>query len=252
MKTALITGASSGIGRDIARELSRQGWKLLLVARRKNRLAQLAKELGTPCRIYVCDVSREENCHWLYERTREQHVDFLVNAAGFGLFGPFLETDLDRELEMIDVNIKAVHLLTKLFLRDFVERDAGYILNVASSAGFMAGPLLSTYYATKNYVVRLSEAIAEELRTMGSSVTISCLCPGPVDTEFNEQAGVSGFSIKALPSKVVAKQAVRQTFAGKLLIIPGMSVKLGTVAARFMPEKPLLRIVHNIQKGKGK
>lgn len=250
MKTALITGASSGIGRDIARELSRQGWKLLLVARRRDRLEQLAKELGTPCRIYVCDVSREENCRWLYERTREHQVRLLVNAAGFGLFGEFLHTDLDREMEMIDVNIKAVHILTKLFLQDFVRQDAGCILNVASSAGFMAGPLLSTYYATKNYVVRLSEAIAEELRAMGSAVTISCLCPGPVDTEFNQHAGVSGFSVKALSSETVAKQAVRQALAGKLFILPGFSVKMGTIASRLIPEKPLLRIVHCIQKGK--
>ena len=250
MKTALITGASSGIGRDIARELSRQGWKLLLVARRRDRLEQLAKELGTPCRIYVCDVSREENCRWLYERTREHQVRLLVNAAGFGLFGEFLHTDLDREMEMIDVNIKAVHILTKLFLQDFVQKDTGCILNVASSAGFMAGPLLSTYYATKNYVVRLSEAIAEELRAMGSAVTISCLCPGPVDTEFNQHAGVAGFSVKALSSEVVAKQAVRQALAGKLFILPGLSVKMGTMASRLIPEKPLLRIVHRIQKGK--
>lgn len=252
MKTALITGASSGIGRDIARELSRRGWKLLLVARRKDRLEQLAKELGTPCRIYVCDVSREENCRWLYERTREQNVSFLVNAAGFGLFGDFLHTDLDREMEMIDVNIKAVHILTKLFLQDFVQKDTGCILNVASSAGFMAGPLLSAYYATKNYVVRLSEAIAEELRSMGSSVTISCLCPGPVDTEFNQHAGVSGFSVKALSSEAVAKQAIRQALAGKLLILPGLSVKMGIMASRLIPEKPLLRIVHGIQKGKAR
>lgn len=250
MKTALITGASSGIGRDIARELSRQGWKLLLVARRRDRLEQLAKELGTPCRIYVCDVSKEENCRWLYERTKDLDVQFLVNAAGFGLFGSFVTADLDRELEMIDVNIKAVHILTKLFLQDFVQKDSGYILNVASSAGFMAGPLLSTYYATKNYVVRLSEAIAEELRSAGSAVTISCLCPGPVDTEFNQRAGVAGFSVKALSSEAVGKQAVRQTLAGKLLILPGMSVKLSAFAARLIPEKPLLRMVHGIQKGK--
>ncbi|MCD8355596.1 MAG: SDR family oxidoreductase [Clostridia bacterium] len=250
MKTALITGASSGIGRDIARELSRRGWRLLLVARRRDRLEELSKELHTPCRVYVCDISREENCHWLYEHTKEQDVSFLVNAAGFGLFGNFVDTDLNREMEMIDVNIKAVHILTKLFLQDFVKKDAGCILNVASSAGFMAGPLLSTYYATKNYVVRLSEAISEELRSMGSAVTISCLCPGPVDTEFNQTAGVAGFSVKALASEKVARLAVRQALAGKLLIIPGAAVRLGAVFSRFVPEKPLLRIVHGIQKGK--
>lgn len=139
MKTALITGASSGIGRDIARELSRQGWRLLLAARRRDRLEALAKELQTPCRIYVCDVSKKENCIWLHEQTRAQGVSLLVNAAGFGLFGNFSSTELNRELEMIDVNIRAVHILTKLFLRDFIKQDAGAILNVASSAGFFGG-----------------------------------------------------------------------------------------------------------------
>ncbi len=250
MKTALITGASSGIGRDIARELSARGWRLLLVARRRDRLEELARELHTPCRIYVCDVSSEKNCRWLYERAKEQDVSLLVNGAGFGLYGRFAETDLDRELEMIDVNIRAVHILTKLFLRDFMAKNEGRILNIASSAGFLPGPLLSTYYATKNYVVRLSEAIYEELRADGSAVTISCLCPGPVDTEFNQVAGVQ-FGIDSLSSEQVAGEAVEQTLRGKLLIVPGTMMKLGTAAARFVPEKPLLRIVRGIQMRKG-
>lgn len=251
MKTALITGASSGIGRDIARELSARGWRVLLAARRRDRLEQLAKELQTPCRIYVCDVSKQENCRWLYERAREQNVSLLVNAAGFGLYGAFAQTDLERELDMIDVNIKAVHILTKLFLRDFMEKNEGHILNVASSAGFLPGPLLSTYYATKNYVVRLSEAIAEELRAAGSAVTISCLCPGPVATEFNTVAGAHDPS-GALTSEQVAKQAVAGALAGKLIIMPGATVRLGAAAARLAPERVLLRIVHGFQKSKGK
>ena len=243
MKTALVTGASSGIGREIARELSRRGWRLLLVARRRD-------QLGTPCRLYVCDISREENCYWLYERAKEQDVTLLVNGAGFGLYGKFAETDLDRELEMIDVNIKAVHILTKLFLRDFMQKNEGRILNIASSAGFLPGPLLSTYYATKNYVVRLSEAIYEELHEAGSPVTISCLCPGPVETEFNEVAGAHS-AAKGLSCEQVAKQAVEQTLAGKLLIIPGKMVRLGAAASRLVPDKPLMRIVRSFQEKKG-
>lgn len=246
MKTALVTGASSGIGRDIARELSKRGWRLLLAARRKERLEELAAELGTPTRIYVCDLSREKDCRWLYERTREQGVSLLVNAAGFGLYGPFCEADLDRELEMIDVNIRAVHILTKLFVRDFAAADEGRILNVASAAGFLPGPLLSTYYATKNYVVRLSEALAEELRQAGSSVTISCLCPGPVDTEFNQVAGAH-FGIKPLTSKAVARMAVRDTLRGKMLIIPGIATRLGLTAGRLVPDEEMLRIMKLIQ-----
>ena len=246
MKTALITGASSGIGRDIARELSRQGWRVLLAARRKDRLEELAHELGTPSRLYVCDLSRERDCRWLHARTQEQNVSLLVNAAGFGLYGRFLDASLDRELEMIDVNIRAVHILTKLFARDFDARGEGRILNVASAAGFFPGPLLSTYYATKNYVVRLSEALAEELRVSGSPVTVSCLCPGPVDTEFNDVAGAQ-FGVKPMTSAEVARIAVRGTLRGQLLIIPGLSTRAGLAAGRLVPDRQLLRIMRLIQ-----
>lgn len=250
MKTALVTGASSGIGRDIARELSRQGWRVLLAARRRDRLQALAEELPNPARVYVCDLSREGDCNWLYERAKEQNVSLLVNAAGFGLYGDFVKTSLDRELRMIDVNIRAVHILTKRFVQDFVEKDEGRILNVASAAGFLPGPLLSTYYATKNYVVRLSEAVAEELRSRGSSVTISCLCPGPVDTEFNQVAGAK-FGIKPKSSAAVARIAVRDTLRGKLLIVPGWTTRLGLVAGRLVPDEQMLRIVKLIQQLKG-
>ncbi|HIV69009.1 MAG TPA: SDR family oxidoreductase [Candidatus Butyricicoccus stercorigallinarum] len=250
VKTALITGASSGIGREIARELSRRGWRLLLVARRRDRLEQLARQLPTPCRLYVCDLSQERSCRWLYERTREQNVTLLVNGAGFGLYGAFAQTDLDRELEMIDVNIRAVHILTKLFLRDFMRNNEGRILNIASSAGFLPGPLLATYYATKNYVVRLSEAIYEELRAAGSPVTISCLCPGPVETEFNQVAGAKS-AARGVSCAQVARQAVAQTLEGRLLIFPGRMVRLGAAAARLVPEKQLLRLVRGFQEKKG-
>ncbi len=246
MKTALITGASSGIGRDIARELSRRGWRVLLAARRKERLQELAKELHTPSRIYVCDLAKEKDCYWLHERTKEQDVSLVVNAAGFGLYGEFLKLPLERELEMIDVNVRAVHILTKLFAQDFVEKNEGRILNVASAAGFLPGPLLTTYYATKNYVVRLSEALSEELRMAGSAVTVSCLCPGPVDTEFNDVSGAK-FGVKPMTSREVADMAVRDTLKGKLLIIPGVSTHAGLIAGRLVPDKVMLRIMHYIQ-----
>lgn len=222
----------------------------MLAARRKSRLEELAAELDTPTRIYVCDLSREKDCRWLYERTREQGVSLLVNAAGFGLYGRFREGDLDRELEMIDVNVRAVHILTKLFVQDFVKANEGRILNVASAAGFLPGPLMATYYATKNYVVRLSEALAEELRQEGSAVTISCLCPGPVDTEFNEVSGAR-FGIKPLTSAAVAQMAVRETLRGRLLIIPGLSTRAGLTAGRLVPDRQMLRIMKLIQGMKG-
>ena len=156
---ALITGASSGIGRDIARELSNRGYDLILVARRKSRLEELANELNTKVEIIDMDISSTYNCMQLYNKVKKDNIDILINNAGFGLFGSFDETNLDKELDMIDLNIKAVHVLTKLFLKDFIEKDKGYILNVASSAAFVPGPLMATYYATKAYVLQLTEAL---------------------------------------------------------------------------------------------
>lgn len=243
---ALVTGASSGIGENISYELSKRGYDIILVARDKDNLERVAKKIKTNTKIIVCDLSDEKKVRDLYKEVKKENIDVLVNNAGFGLFGVFSETDLDREIEMIDVNIKAVHILTKLFLKDFVKRDSGYILNVASSAGFMAGPKLNTYYATKNYVVSLTEAIYEELRQDKSNVHISALCPGPVDTNFNNVAKGS-FTVKALKPDSVAKYAVDSLFKNKLIIIPGFSMKLGVYAARVIPIKFMLKINYKIQ-----
>lgn len=243
---ALVTGASSGIGENISYELSKRGYDIILVARDKDNLERVAKKIKTNTKIIVCDLSDEKKVRDLYKEVKKENIDVLVNNAGFGLFGVFSETDLDREIEMIDVNIKAVHILTKLLLKDFVKRDSGYILNVASSAGFMAGPKLNTYYATKNYVVSLTEAIYEELRQDKSNVHISALCPGPVDTNFNNVAKGS-FTVKALKPDSVAKYAVDSLFKNKLIIIPGFSMKLGVYAARVIPIKFMLKINYKIQ-----
>ncbi len=247
---ALITGASSGIGRDMARYLAKKGWELILVARRADRLNELKDELdGAQVHCISLDVGRAEDCRRLYESVRDEQIDMLVNNAGFGLAGEFSETDLDTELNMIDVNIRAVHILTKLFLRDFIERDRGIILNVASSAGFMPGPLLSTYYATKNYVLRLTEAIYEELRRRGSHVKISALCPGPVNTEFNRVAKVK-FAVDGISSEECAKTAIDGAIMGKLIIIPGTMMKAGLFFRRFVPEKTLLKLAYGFQRRK--
>ena len=179
---ALITGASSGIGREIARQLSAMGIDVILVARRMTRLQELKEELEGNVQIICMDLRDALSCRMLYERLREEDIDILVNNAGFGVYGAFDETDLDKELAMIDVNVRAVHILTKLFLRDFIARDYGYILNVASIAGYLPGPLMAGYYASKAYVLRLSEAIYGELRRKKSNVHITALCPGPVQT----------------------------------------------------------------------
>ncbi len=245
---ALVTGASSGIGREMAKILSDMGYDLILVARRKKKLEELKKQLTTKVTIINLDISSTYNCMKLYDKVKKEDIDIVINNAGFGLFGEFTETSLDKELDMIDTNIKAVHTLTKLFLKDFKEKDSGYILNVASSAAFLSGPLMSTYYATKGYVLKLTEAIYEELRREDSNVYIGALCPGPVDTEFNDVANVK-FSIQSLNSHDVAEYAINQMFKRKLIIIPGWKMKF-IVFSRLLPRKLLLRINYNIQKKK--
>lgn len=248
---ALITGASSGLGADMARVLVSEGYEVILVARRKTKLEKLAKELGDKAQIIVKDVSSTYNCMELYRELKKENIDILINNAGFGMCGYFNKTDLDKELDMIDLNVKAVHTLTKLFLKDFIKKDRGYILNVASSAGFMPGPLMTTYYATKNYVVSLTSALYEELRKLNSSVSVSCLCPGPVETEFNKVARVK-FSIKGENSMDVAKYAIKKMFDEKLIIVPTFKMKLALWFTKFIPRKTLLKMTYKIQENKTK
>ena len=245
----LITGASSGIGKSFAKVLSEQGHELILVARRKKKLEALAKELNTKVEIIDMDISSTYNCMDLYNKVKKEKIDVLINNAGFGLFGKFDETKIDKELDMIDLNIKTVHTLTKLFLKDFKKRDSGYILNVASLAGFMPGPLMSTYYATKAYVLNLTTAINEELKKDCSNVYVGALCPGPVDTEFNDVAKVT-MSLKSLSSDYVANYAVKKMFKEKRVIIPGFINKIVAYFSKFLPLSIILKIAYNNQKKK--
>ncbi len=247
----LITGASSGIGRDMARYLSSKGAELILVSRNTQKLEQLKKSLKTRAEIIPCNLADENEVFELYNKCRSKNIDFLINNAGYGLFGEFDKTDLRDELDMINVNIKALHILTKLFLRDFRKRDHGRILNVASSAGFMTGPLMSSYYASKNYVVRLTLAIREELRRAGSNVKISAFCPGPVDTNFNNRAGVV-FSVKSITSEYAAKYAIDKCFSGKAVIVPTLEMKLGIIGSKLVPDGLLSAVAYNIQHSKKK
>lgn len=247
---ALITGASSGLGKDMAKILSDKGYDLILVARSEEKMKLLSSTLKTNIKIIALDLSKEEACFQLYERVKDDDIDILINNAGFGLFGEFSNTDLKEELNMIDLNIKAVHILTKLFLKDFKKKNQGKILNVASSAAFSPGPLLSTYYGTKAYVLRLTEAIYEELRREKSNVYIGALCPGPVDTGFNDRANVK-FSLKGLNSFDVASYAIEKMEKGKLIIIPGKLMKVTRIAQRLVPDKILLKATYKIQRKKG-
>lgn len=243
---ALITGASSGIGKNMAYVLANKGIDLILVARNKDELLKIKANVKVNVEVIELDLLKEKNVFKLYEMCKDGNIDILINNAGFGLFGLFTETDLARELEMIDLNIKAYHILTKLFLKDFVEKDNGYILNVASSAGFMAGPRLSTYYATKNYVLKLTMAINEELRQSGSNVVVSALCPDPVNTNFNKVAH-GEFSIKEASPKYVAEYAINKLFKKKMIIIPTFRIKLGIFLLRILPYRIQLIYCYHIQ-----
>lgn len=243
---ALITGASSGIGRDMARYLSSMGYDVIVVARRLDRLEELKNELKN-IEIVSLDISNYDNCLKLFNKY--SNIDILINNAGFGVFGSFNNTDLARELEMIDTNIKAVHILTKLYLKEFVKKDKGYILNVASTAGFFSGPLMDTYYATKGYVLKLTEGIKEELNRIKSNVYIGALCPGPTDTEFNNVAKVK-FMTKSLSSEYVARYGIDNMFKRKVIIIPGFMNKMAVFFSRFISRKRMIKMVYNIQRKK--
>lgn len=245
----LITGASSGIGLDMAKYLAQKKHELILVARDRKKLEYIQEKLPTKVTIIVADLSNEQKVKELYVLTKGENIDILINNAGFGTFGYFTETDLNKELEMIDTNIKAVHVLTKLFLKDMEQRNSGYILNVASSAAFQPGPLMSTYYATKSYVYQLTEALYYEQKKKKSNVHLAVLCPGPVKTNFNNVAGVK-FGVKPLSSTYVAKYAIDKLLDKKMLIIPGFKMKCAKFLGRFVSDKFLLRMTYRIQKKK--
>ncbi len=248
---ALITGASSGIGKEMAIYLSSLGWDLVLVSRNKEKLEELSSRLKTKVKLVVIDLSSEKGAKDLYMITKNENIDFLINNAGFGLFGDYKDVSLSTELDMIDLNIKTVHILTRMFLKDMEKRNSGYILNVASSAGLLrGGPLMSTYYATKGYVVDFTLATYEELRRNKSKVGISVLCPGPVKTNFNNVAGVK-FNLSSLDAKYVARYAIDEVLKKrKLVIVPGFKVRMGIFFSRFLSIKRLLKTTYNIQRRK--
>lgn len=247
---ALITGASSGIGRDIARVLSKEGYDLVLVARDEEKLKKVKNELqkdNANIKIISTDLSKQENCISLHNQVKK--IDLLINNAGFGDCGNFTKTNLNKEISMIQTNIIAYHILTKLYLIDMMEIDNGKILNVASIAGFMPGPLMATYYATKAYIVSLSESIREELKKEKSNVQISILCPGPVSTNFNKVAKVK-FNMREANSQKVAEYAINKLKKGQFYIIPGIDVKFAKIGAKLSPAKLTSKITYRIQKRK--
>ena len=252
---ALITGASSGLGWDMAHVLSEMGYDIIAVARRRDRLEKLKAELETEVEILCLDVTEPEECRMIAKRASETEV--FINNAGFGVFGELCETDLNREIKMLDTNICAVHILTKLVAQEYRKKDKGYILNVASLAAFFPGPLFAGYYASKAYVLRLTQALSEELRREGSNVGVSVLCPGPVATEFGDVAKVNfgfgderGSSFIILDSREVAEYAIEKMFSGKEVIIPGTIMKIAAFLRRILSDKLLAKAVCLIQRKK--
>ena len=245
----LITGASRGIGKSIANTYAKIGYDLILVARDMGKLELVKEEIGSKVNVELCvmDLADIDNCKRLYNMYRD--IDILINNAGMGKFGEFVDIDLDDELKMIDINVRSMHTLMKLYLDDMVKKDRGMILNVASIAGFMPGPLMSTYYATKNYVVSLSEGVREELRKKKSNVKISILCPGPVKTNFDNVAGVS-FSLRGKSSDDVARYAIDKFSKGKFYIVPGIDIKILRFISGIVPNSLISKVVYYQQKKK--
>lgn len=249
---ALITGASSGLGWEMARILSEKGYDIIAVARRSEKLIELKNSLNTNVEMLCLDVTKEDDLEIIAQHLDD--ADVFINNAGFGVFGDLCSSKLDDELNMINTNIKAVHILTKLAAQKFKQRNSGYIMNVASIAAFFPGPLFSAYYGTKAYVFRITQALCEELRREKSKVKVSVLCPGPVKTEFEQVAKVSfgngdefGRSLIIADKRKVSEYAIRQMLKGKHIIIPTIPMKIAVFFRRILSEKALCRIMYYLQ-----
>ncbi|HEY4733270.1 MAG TPA: SDR family oxidoreductase [Gemmatimonadaceae bacterium] len=250
-QTALVTGASSGIGLELAKVLARHGYDLVLVARKRDALEAVAGQIegqyDVKAHVFAADLRRREapEAIWDFLRNEAIPVTVLINNAGFGLGGEFADTELTRELEMIQVNIAALTHLTKLFLPAMIKAKSGRVLNVASTAAFQPGPLMAVYYATKAYVLSFSEALAEELRNTG--VTVTALCPGPTRTEFASEAGVTNsrlFSLfGAADATDVAEYGFRAMMAGTRVAIPGIKNKIVAQVNRISPRAITAKVV---------
>ena len=249
-KYAVITGASAGLGAAFAKQLAKEGYPLVLIARRTSRMCRLVKKLSVPCEIISADLTKPEECQRVFEAVKDKPVELFINNAGFGDCGPFIEGSLEKEQQMIRLNIQAVHFFTKKMLQKMQKSDHGYILNIASSAGLIpAGPYMASYYATKAYVTSLTRAVAAELKECHSSVYAGCLCPGPVDTEFNDHANVE-FALKGISAGYCVRYTLSRMRKRKTVIIPTARMKFVILAGRLLPENLYIRLVSHQQKKK--
>ncbi|HVE78022.1 MAG TPA: SDR family oxidoreductase [Gemmatimonadaceae bacterium] len=255
--TALVTGASGGIGLELARACAGDGWDVVLVARGESALRAAASELGRSggaARYIVADLARPEAPAELVARLEADgtRVDALVNNAGFGLLGSFVTTDWAREREMIQLNVTALTELTKRLVPGMVARGRGRVLNVASTAAFVPGPFMAVYYASKAYVLSLSQALANEVR--GTGVTVTALCPGPVRTRFAETAGAGGSNLFQGPLVMDAERVARAGYAammrGRAVVVPGLLNRILTQGTRLLPRATLAAIARRVAEEK--
>ncbi len=245
----LITGASAGLGAEFARQCRRRGETVVLVARRQERLDGLRQSLGDSVFVRAADLTRTDQIEALFPWLEGEglEIDTLINNAGFGATGRFADTPRERLLEMIDLNVRSLTDLCRLVLPAMIERKRGAILNVASTAAFQAGPYAAVYYATKAYVLSLTEALHHEAK--GSGVRVSALCPGPTATEFFEVAGAPNSKLARVavrPEGVVAA-GLRGLDRNAPIVIPGIANKVGAFGTRFMPRSALRRIVASLK-----
>ena len=248
-RVALVTGASAGLGVEFARQLSKRGHQLVLAARRRERLDRLARELGN-ARAVAIDLSKANSAAKLMAdlEANGETVDLLVNNAGFGLIGRFAELDSKRERQMIDLNVGTLNDLCRAVAPAMIKRKSGGIINVASTAAFQPGPRMAVYFATKAFVLSLSEALHEELKPHGVNVT--CLCPGPTRTEFGEVAGFGGngmFDRVAMESPEVVKAGLDGLDKNKAVVIPGLVNRIGATSTRFAPRSVVRKIAGAIK-----
>jgi short-subunit dehydrogenase len=256
-KTALITGASFGIGLELARIFAREGYNLVLVARTVDRLRQLASEVeknhGTRSLILAVDLTEPGASAYVLDQTTRANlqIEVLVNNAGFGQYGKFAENDLEECLRQIQLNVTTLTHLTRLYLPAMIERKHGKVLNVASTAAFQPGPLMSVYFATKAYVLHFSEALANELK--GTGVSVTCLCPGATTTEFHKRANATGMQLLrfgSMDANVVAEDGYRALMAGKPVVISGFKNWLLAQSVRLSPRRLVTAIARKTQEAK--
>ncbi len=250
MKTVLITGASSGIGREFVRRYAERNYRIIMCCRSRDKMEKLAEELNIDHRIITADLTSEEECHRLLQELEDEKIDVFINNAGFGLAGSFLETDLQREIDMVRINDIAMHILFKEILKRMQKADEGTILNVASSAGFFpGGPYMATYYASKAYILSLTSAVHRELKEKKSNVRVYALCPGPVDTNFNRNANVI-FALKGISAEKCVDECLKMMEGHNPVIIPDLAMKAVYHLRKLVPDSLLTMMVGHQQKKK--